>query len=30
MLCGENRWRASIISIYGHVRQMKNVLREFF
>ena len=30
MLCGENRRRGSLLSIYGNVRQMKNVLREFF
>jgi len=30
MLCGENRRRRSLLSIYGNVRQMKNVLREFF
>ena len=30
MLCGENRGRRSLLSIYGNVRQMKNVLREFF
>lgn len=29
MLCGENRRRRPLLSIYGNVRQMKNVLREF-